>query len=198
MYEPYVEVCRRLDELWPGDAATKIAARQLGRRGDRERREDRARRDRPRRRRRLRPRLPRPHEPDDGDDVEARLQAGLRAARDRRLPRAGAVPVPRRHDRGRARTASSCSSSRTSTRPRSRASCSSRCRARAASSRCRRTFVAGAEGALRAARDPLRRRRGAVRLRPHRARCGRSSTTASSPTCSSRASRSAAGCRSRA
>jgi len=23
MYEPYVEVCRRLDELWPGDAATK-------------------------------------------------------------------------------------------------------------------------------------------------------------------------------
>src|SRR4051812_31428078 len=23
IYEPYVEVCRRLDELWPGDAATK-------------------------------------------------------------------------------------------------------------------------------------------------------------------------------
>src|SRR6478609_5308565 len=23
MYEPYVEVCRRLDELWPGDAETK-------------------------------------------------------------------------------------------------------------------------------------------------------------------------------
>src|SRR3954447_14472540 len=23
LYEPYVEVCRRLDELWPGDAATK-------------------------------------------------------------------------------------------------------------------------------------------------------------------------------
>jgi 4-aminobutyrate aminotransferase len=23
MYEPYVDVCRRLDELWPGDAATK-------------------------------------------------------------------------------------------------------------------------------------------------------------------------------
>ena len=23
MYEPYVELCRRLDELWPGDAATK-------------------------------------------------------------------------------------------------------------------------------------------------------------------------------
>ena len=33
-----------------------------------------------------------------------------------RPPRARAVPVPRRHDRGRARTASSCSSSRTSTR----------------------------------------------------------------------------------
>ena len=23
IYEPYIEVCRRLDELWPGDAATK-------------------------------------------------------------------------------------------------------------------------------------------------------------------------------
>src|ERR1700740_1671054 len=23
MYEPYVEVCRRLDDLWPGEAATK-------------------------------------------------------------------------------------------------------------------------------------------------------------------------------
>src|SRR2546423_10548959 len=23
VYEPYVEVCRRLDDLWPGDAATK-------------------------------------------------------------------------------------------------------------------------------------------------------------------------------
>ena len=68
----------------PAQAATKSILAQLGRRGDRERGQDRARRDRPRRRRRLRPRVPRPHEPDDGDDVEARLQAGLRAARDRR------------------------------------------------------------------------------------------------------------------
>ena len=50
IYEPYVEVCRRLDELWPGDAATKSLLAQLGRRGDRERGQDRARRDRPRRR----------------------------------------------------------------------------------------------------------------------------------------------------
>ena len=154
MYEPYVEVARRLDELWPwaqggprgagGSAAgapprDEIPARQLGRRGDRERRQDRARGNGPRRGRRLRPRLPRADEPDHGDDVEARLQAGLRAARDGRLPGAGPLSVPRRHrPRTRCR-GSSCSSSRTSTRRTSRASCSSRSRARAGSSRCRRT-----------------------------------------------------------
>ena len=91
-YEPYVELCRRLDELWPGDDGHQVDPRQLRCRGDRERRQDRPRRDRPGRRRRLRPRIPRPHEPDDGDDGEARLQAGLRPARDRRLPRRRAVP----------------------------------------------------------------------------------------------------------
>ena len=45
VYEPYVEVCRRLDELWPGEAATKSILVNSRRRGDRERGEDRARRD---------------------------------------------------------------------------------------------------------------------------------------------------------
>ena len=54
-----------------------------------------------------------------------------------------------------------------------------------------------AAGAARRARDPLRRRRGAVAAAAAPARSGRSSTGASSPTCSSPARRSAAACRSR-
>ena len=60
---------------------------------------------------------------------------------------------------------------RASTRSRSPARCSSPSRARAASSRCRRTFRRAA-GACAAARDPLRRGRGAERDRPHRPRLG--------------------------
>ncbi len=138
VYEPYVEVCRRLDELWPGEAPTKSPPPELGRRGGRERGQDRPRRHGAARRRRLRPRLPRPHELlTHGDDGEGRLQAELRPVRPRGVPRARALPVPRRHDRGRDRRRwSACSGGRRS-RARSRASCSSRCRARAASSRCR-------------------------------------------------------------
>jgi 4-aminobutyrate aminotransferase / (S)-3-amino-2-methylpropionate transaminase / 5-aminovalerate transaminase len=33
MYEPYVELCRRLDELWPGDAATKSVLLNSGAEG---------------------------------------------------------------------------------------------------------------------------------------------------------------------
>ena len=80
---PYVAVAEKLDEVWPGKAATKTLLRELWRRGDRERGQDRPRSDRPRRGRRLRPRVSRPHEPDHGNDVEARLQAGLRPARER-------------------------------------------------------------------------------------------------------------------
>jgi 4-aminobutyrate aminotransferase-like enzyme len=36
MYEPYLEVARRLDELWPGESAPR-RFRELGRRGDRTR-----------------------------------------------------------------------------------------------------------------------------------------------------------------
>ena len=180
-----------------GDVPSRdeVDPRQLRGRGDRERGQDRPRRDGPGRRRRLRPRLPRTHEPDDGDDGEARLQAGLRPARDRRLPRRRAVPVPRRLDRGRAR------------QPRAPLPAGRRPevgrlhRARAGAGRGRlhpdaAGVRAGAAPHLRRARDRLRRRRGAVGLRPHRARCGRSSSSAWSPTCSSRGRRSAAACRS--
>ena len=82
----------------------EVAARQLRRRGGRERGQDRARLHRPARGDRVRPRVPRPHEPDDGDDGKV-ATSRLRPARARGLPRARAVPVPRRHDRGRARRA---------------------------------------------------------------------------------------------
>ena len=49
--------------------------------------------------------------------------------------------------------------------------------------------------AVRRARDPPRHRRGAVGRRPHRARCGRASTTASSPTSCASARAWRAGCR---
>ena len=163
----------------------EVAARELRRRGGRERRQDRAGRDRAARRDRVRPRLPRPDEPDDGDDGEGRsVQAGLRPVRARGLPGAGAVSVPRRLVGRRARRARACSSSRTSTPPPSRASCSSRCRARAASSRCPTEFPRAAQGALRAARDPLRRRRGAGRRRAHRTGLGDRALRRRARTCS--------------
>ena len=60
VYEPYIEVCRRLAELSPcawNRPEERSAEHRRG--GGRERRQDRARRDGPARRRRLRPRLPR-------------------------------------------------------------------------------------------------------------------------------------------
>ena len=48
MYEPYVEVCRRLAELYPGPGSDyKSVLRELGRRGGRERGQDRPRGHRP-------------------------------------------------------------------------------------------------------------------------------------------------------
>ena len=71
-----------------------------------------------------------------------------------------------------------------------------RCRARAASSRCRGDYLARLRELCDRARDPLRRRRGAVGRGADRADVGDRALAASRPTCSSRASRSAAGCRS--
>ena len=103
IYEPYIEVCRRLDELWPGDAATKslllnsgaeaienavkIARAATGRAGVVV--FDRAFHGRTNLTMAM--------------TVEARLQAGLRPARDRRPSRARAVSLSRRQHGGRAR-----------------------------------------------------------------------------------------------
>ena len=173
----------------------EVAARQLRRRGGRERRQDRARRDRPPGGGRLRQRVPRADAADDDDDRKVVYKKRLRPVRARGLPRAGAVPVPRHLDRRRDRRARAAASRPRSTRRRSPASCSSRCRARAASSRCRPTSRARLQELCARARDPLRRRRGPVRRRPHRAGVGDRALRRRSPTCSSRASRSAAGCR---
>ena len=145
-YEPYVEVCRRLAEHSPcaGERA-EVDPRQLGRRGDRERGQDRACRDRPPRRRRLRQRLPRPHAADDGDDEQgAPVQGRLRAVPVRGLPRRRAVSVPRHRLRRRDRGARAPVQERGRRRSPSRASCSRPCRARAASSRCRADFLRAA------------------------------------------------------
>ena len=75
--------------------------------------------------------------------------------------------------------------------------CSSRSRARAGSSPCRRTSPRGSPSCAGSTGSSTSTTR-CSRASAARGRCGRSSTTrASSRTCSSRASRSAAGCRSR-
>ena len=91
MYEPYVEVCRRLAELSPcrGDDA-EVDPPQLGRRGGRERGQDRARRDRAPRGRRLRQRVPRPHAARDDDDRRRSCRTSRASARSR--PRSTARP----------------------------------------------------------------------------------------------------------
>ena len=93
VYEPYVEVCRRLAELSPcaGERA-EVDPPQLGRRGGRERSQDRALGDRPAGGRRLRQRLPRPHAADDDDDGEGEAVQGRASGRSR--PRSTARPVP--------------------------------------------------------------------------------------------------------
>ena len=134
-YEPYVAVAEEARRALARQRRHEDAARELGRGSGRGRRQDPV----------LRPavrawssstRIPRTHEPDDGDDVEARLQAGLRPTRNRCAPCACAVPVPRRLDRGRAaRTRASVQAGR-----RSQGGCVHRAeepvRARADSSGC--------------------------------------------------------------
>ena len=92
IYEPYVEVCRRLAELSPcAGESQKSLLLNSRRRGRRERGQDRARRDRQARRRRLRERLPRPDAADDDDDAQGVVQA---AASARSRPRSTARPGP--------------------------------------------------------------------------------------------------------
>ena len=198
MYEPYVDVCRRLAELSPcrGDEPEVDPAEQR-RGGGRERRQDRARRHRPAGGDRLRQRLPRPDAPLDDDDLEGRpLQGGLRPLRARGLPDARAVSVPRRQRGRRDRRPQAALQGRR------RPELGRLRRARAGAGRGRlhpddARLPAAPAGAARPLRDPLRERRGAERAAAAPARSGRSSTTASSRTCSSPARRSAAACRSR-
>ena len=141
MYEPYVEVCRRLAELSPcrGDEqkslllnsgaeavenAVKIARVATGR-----------------------PAVVVFDRAFHGRTLLAMTMTskvvpykrGFGPVRARGLPRSGAVSVPRRLDRRRDRTGSRRCSRATWIPSRSPASCSSRCRARAGSSRCRAT-----------------------------------------------------------
>ena len=81
------------------------AARQLRRRGARERGQDRARLHRPPGRRRLRARLPRPHAAHDDDDEQARLQEGHGAVRPEVYRAPG--PYPYRGSTPRRRSAAS-------------------------------------------------------------------------------------------
>ena len=139
---------------------------------------------RPPRRDRVRPRLPRPHADGDVADLEAASVQGRHGAvRGRGLPRAVPVPLPRRRRRRRPPRSTGCADVRHARRGRDRG----RDHLRAGAGRGRLRGAPGRVGA-RPARDRRRarhradRRRGAVRLRPHRHACSRSSTSASSPT----------------
>ena len=152
-------------------------------RGGRERRQVRARLHRPPRGDRLRRRVPRPHATVARADLEdASVQGGPRPVRARGLPRAVPERLPRpvggRGARG-ARAARSRRSSRPRTSPRSS---SSPCRARAASSRRRPSSSQGLREICDEHGIVARLRRGADRVRAHRAASSRSSTSASSPT----------------
>ena len=197
MYEPYVDVCRRLAELSPcrGDRA-EVDPGQQRRRGDRERRQDRAHRDRPAGRDRLRQRLPRPDAADDDDDREGRaLQEGLRPVRARGLPHARSVRVPRDHRGRRDRRAEAALQGRR------RPGVGGVRRARAGAGRGRlhpddARLPEAPAGAARRARDPLRERRDPERRRAHRPGLGDRALRHRARPARQRARRSAAGSRS--
>ena len=151
-------------------------------RGGRERDQVRAALHEASRRDRLRGRLPRPHAAlDDADVAPAPVQGRNGAAGARGLPRAvpAGLPRPRRRDGARGAAAAVPHAGRR------RAGRGDHRRAGAGRGRLPARAAAvhgGAARDLRRARDLPDRRRGADRLRPHRASCSRSSTTASSPT----------------
>ena len=107
VYEPYVEVCRRLAELSPcaGEEQKSILVNSGAEAVENAVKIARCR-HRPPGRRRLRQRLPRPHAADDDDDREGEaVQGGLRPVRARGLPGAGPESLPRCLDRRRDRRA---------------------------------------------------------------------------------------------
>ena len=99
------------------------------------------------------------------------VQEGLRAVRARGLPRAGAVPVPRRLERRGAAGARAAVQARRSTRRRSPASVLEPVQGEGGFIPMPDDFPAGCRSSARA-RDPLRRRRGAGGRRPYRAGLG--------------------------
>ena len=145
----------------------EVDPRQLGCRGGGERGEDRAHGNRPPRRDRVRPGVPRADAADDDDDEQgAPVQGGLRAVRARGLPCARALPVPRHHHGGRARRPREALQVRRRPedgRVRGARAGPGRGRLRADDARFPRPAGRGVPGT----RDPLRRRRGAVRRGAH-------------------------------
>ena len=167
-YEPYLEVCRMLCELAPGTHDKKAAADQLRRRGGRERRQDRPLPHGPPRRDHVRPRLPRPHAADDDAHLEARLQARAWArsrprstGRRRRIPTAASTTEDALEALDWMFKATVDPAVGGVRDPRAGAG-----RGRLHGDAAR--VHPGPEGALRGARHPLHRRRGAGRHGPHR------------------------------
>ena len=196
MYEPYVDVCRRLAELYPGpgtayksvllnsgaeavENAVKIARAATGRPAVIA--FDRAFHGRTL----LTMSLTSKVVPTSAASARSRLRS---TAPRRRSSRAGQL---RRRDRRAGDAVQGRGRSRERRLRRARAG-PGRGRLRADAAR----LPAAAAGAVRGARDPLRRRRGAGRRRPHRADVGDRALRRRRPTSSSPASRSAAGCRS--
>ena len=137
-YEPYIELCERLNTLAPFTGRGQVDPVLDRRRGGRERGQDRARLDRPHQRHRLLRLLPRPHADDQRADRQGgALQEEVRPDAGRHLARAVPGAAARRDGRGFAEGASTICSAPMSTRSMSRRSSSSRCRARAASIRRR-------------------------------------------------------------
>ena len=179
MYEPYVEVCRRLAELYPAGARYRERAAQLGRGGGRERGQDRARRHRAPGCDRVRSRVPRRTLLTMSLTSKVTpYKTRLRAVRAGGLPRAGALRVPRHRFRRGDRGAGAAVRVRRRSAQRRLRRCSSRCRARAASCRCPRDFprrlkeLCSAHGILYVDDEVQAGVAGP-------GRCGRSSTTAS-------------------
>ena len=168
-YEPYVALAERLCALAPiaGRDASRVLQRGHG--GGGERRQARAPAHRAARRDRVRGRIPRADAALDDDDVEVPpvqdrhgpvLAGGVPRAVPERVPRAGRC-------RGAGPSSSACS--RRTWRPtRSRRSSSSRSSARGVRARVRASTWRGCERCA-TPRHRARRRRGADRLRSHRA-----------------------------
>ena len=198
MYEPYVEMCRRLNELSPcrGETQRSVLFNSGAEAVENAVKIARAATGRPavvvfdnafHGRTLL----------DDDDDLEGRpVQARLRPVRAGGLPHAGAVSVPRRHRGRRDRGARAALQGRR----RSRVGRVRRARAGAGRGRLRADDAGLPARGCRSCSTRTGSSTSTTRCSPAAAapgRPGRSSTTASSPTCSSPASRSAAGCRSR-